>query len=146
MLSVCQFAFELLEWIFSQLKVTLVVLDHEDSKSHDTELADDLLSIIHVYSCRQMGRRRYLHKKNKDLSHPKTEDHAQTMDDDSCTIVFLIRSRRVKKRSISMISETNMLRRMTIPTSNNGSLIHPKISEPVLFVILSRTIILVSLN
>lgn len=78
----CRFAFELLEWIFSQLKVTLVVLDHEDSKSHDTELADDLLSIIHVYSCRQMGRRRYLHKKNKDLSHPKTEDHAQTMDGD----------------------------------------------------------------
>ena len=55
----CRFGFELIEWIFERNGVKLTVLDREDGKSPDQELSEDILSIIHVYSCRQMGRRRY---------------------------------------------------------------------------------------
>lgn len=54
----CRFAFELIEWILKRNNVELIILDKDDCKSKDTELSDDILSIIHVYSCRNMGRRR----------------------------------------------------------------------------------------
>ena len=64
----CRFAFELVEWILETNKVRLVVLDQETQKSPDEDLANDILSIVHVYSCRAMGRRRYNGcQKNKDL-------------------------------------------------------------------------------
>ena len=75
----CRFAFELIEWILQTKGVKLIVLDNEDSKSKDIELADDILSIVHVYSCRNMGRRRYntsdnnKSEKNKDETISKTE-------------------------------------------------------------------------
>ena len=50
----CRFAFELIEFILTTNKVKLIVLDDDSSKSKDTELSDDILSIIHVYSCRNM--------------------------------------------------------------------------------------------
>ena len=55
----CRFAFDLVEWILQLHKVKLVVLDDPDFISPDKELADDVLSIIHIYSCRKMGKRRY---------------------------------------------------------------------------------------
>jgi predicted site-specific integrase-resolvase len=55
----CRFAFELLEWIFSSNGVQLIILNESENKSSDEELTDDILSIIHVYSCRKMGKRRY---------------------------------------------------------------------------------------
>ena len=58
----CRFAFELIEFIFSQTKTRIIVLDSEDGKSSEQELADDVLSIIHVYSCRKLGKRRYRNK------------------------------------------------------------------------------------
>lgn len=78
----CRFSFELLEWIFSYNGVKLVVLDQEENKSSDTELADDILSIIHVYSCRQMGRRRYnnKNKKDSDLSYDGTKEDISSLD------------------------------------------------------------------
>ena len=54
----CRFAFELLHWILEENGVKLVVLN-EAIQSSEQELAEDLLSIIHVFSCRQMGKRRY---------------------------------------------------------------------------------------
>ena len=60
----CRFAFELLEWIFKKNGVKLVVLNGNNEQSEDQELADDVLSIIHIYSCRKNGKRRY--KKNKE--------------------------------------------------------------------------------
>jgi predicted site-specific integrase-resolvase len=65
----CRFAFELIEWIIVSNGGKLTVLDHDDSEAKERELAEDILSIVHVYSCRQMGRRRYKSKKDKDLSH-----------------------------------------------------------------------------
>jgi putative resolvase len=64
----CRFGFELIQWIFEINDVKLIVLDRESNKSQDQELTDDILSIIHVYSCRQMGKRRYAVSKNKNLS------------------------------------------------------------------------------
>jgi len=60
----CRFAFELLEWIFNKNGVKLVVLNGNNEQSEDQELADDVLSIIHIYSCRKNGKPRY--KKNKE--------------------------------------------------------------------------------
>jgi predicted site-specific integrase-resolvase len=59
----CRFAFELVQWILEQNNVELVVLD-ETVHSSEQELAQDLLSIIHVFSCRQMGQRRYKKEEN----------------------------------------------------------------------------------
>ena len=50
----CRFAFELIELILLQCGVQLIVLNQDNDKSSEVELADDILSIIHVYSCKQM--------------------------------------------------------------------------------------------
>ena len=71
----CRFGFELIEWILERNGVKLIVLDREDYKSPDQELTDDILSIIHVYSCRQMGKRRYSVSKDSNLPESKSEEH-----------------------------------------------------------------------
>lgn len=77
----CRFAFELLEWILSKNGVKLVVLDQTENQSSETELADDILSIIHVFSCKQMGRRRYSSKqKDPSISNKQTEENLSSMD------------------------------------------------------------------
>lgn len=48
----CRFGFELLEWIFKQENVELVVL-------HKEELTRDILSIMQVFNSRWNGKRRY---------------------------------------------------------------------------------------
>jgi predicted site-specific integrase-resolvase len=63
----CRFGFELLEWILEKNQTKLVVLDRDTQQSTSQELTDDILSIIHVYSCREMGKRRYTGKKNTDI-------------------------------------------------------------------------------
>jgi putative resolvase len=78
----CRFAFELLEWIFKTNNVKLVVLDEENECSKEKELADDILSIVHIYSCRQMGRRRYKNKKDKTISNTISKDDVEEMDGD----------------------------------------------------------------
>ncbi len=59
----CRFAFELVHWILESNNVKLVVLD-KSVCSTEQELAEDLLSIIHVFSCKQMGKRRYKKEEN----------------------------------------------------------------------------------
>lgn len=59
----CRFAFELIQWILEKNEVKLVVLN-ESIYSTEQELAEDLLSIIHVFSCKQMGKRRYKKEDN----------------------------------------------------------------------------------
>ena len=76
----CRFAFELLEWILIRNGVKLMVLNEEKGHSTDQELADDILSIVHVYSCKKMGGRRYKNKKNTTLSNAETEDSDEEMD------------------------------------------------------------------
>lgn len=72
----CRFAFELIELILANCQVKLSVLNTENHQSSSQELSDDILSIIHVYSCREMGRQRYSNttknKEGKDISEEKT--------------------------------------------------------------------------
>lgn len=61
----CRFAFELFEWIFERQGTKLTVINSTDS-SPESELSDDVLSIIQVFCCRKNGRRRYGNKKSQD--------------------------------------------------------------------------------
>lgn len=62
---ISRFAFELIEEIIKKGGGKLTVLDGEDNpKTSSEELADDILSIITVYSCRANGKRRYKSPKN----------------------------------------------------------------------------------
>lgn len=63
-----RFAFELIEFILERNGTKLIVLDAEHGKSKQTELAEDVLSIIHVFSCREMGKRRYSKEKKEEAS------------------------------------------------------------------------------
>jgi len=65
----CRFAFELIKNIITVKGGKLTVLSEEEHKSPDTELAEDLMAIVHIFSCKQMGRRKYnKSEKNKNLS------------------------------------------------------------------------------
>ena len=66
--TLCRFGYELIEWIVGRYGGRIVVLDEKTFESEETELANDLLSIIHVFSCKQLGKRRYKKSKSKNLS------------------------------------------------------------------------------
>jgi putative resolvase len=56
----CRFGFELIESFITKAGGTVTVLANEGKKTDDTkELADDILAIITIFSCRQMGKRSY---------------------------------------------------------------------------------------
>lgn len=62
----CRFGFELIEQVVQLGGGRIIVDDDSDQhKSSEQELAEDLLSIVHIYSCRQMGKRRYTKVKDK---------------------------------------------------------------------------------
>ena len=52
----CRFGFELLQWLFESNGAKLVVLE-QPTQDPDKELVQDILAILHVFSCRQNGRR-----------------------------------------------------------------------------------------
>lgn len=53
-----RFGSELIEWVIRQTGGELVVLD-QAVRSAEDELTQDLLHILHVFSCRMYGRRKY---------------------------------------------------------------------------------------
>ena len=63
----CRFGFELIEQIINKSGGKITILDNQDNKTSEQELTDDLLAIIHVFSCKQMGKRSYRSRKGKDL-------------------------------------------------------------------------------
>lgn len=73
----CRFGFELVQFIIEQNGGKLVVLD-KTVHSPQSELTQDLLSILHVFSCRMHGLRKYGHqiKKDKNLSSGGTKSEA----------------------------------------------------------------------
>lgn len=87
----CRFAFELIESIVERCGGRIVVLDDEQhhGKSTDQELAEDVLSIIHIYSCRQMGKRSHgstknhqhqsQNRQNSNISNKVPENHSEGM-------------------------------------------------------------------
>lgn len=55
-----RFSVDLIRQFIEKAGGELVILNSDlQNKSSEQELADDLLSIVHIYSCKQMGRRKY---------------------------------------------------------------------------------------
>lgn len=76
----CRFGFELLEFIFEKNKTHLLVIDTDSEKSSNTELAEDIISIIHVYSCRAIEKRKYK-KREKKEEELVAEEETEECDD-----------------------------------------------------------------
>ena len=75
----CRFGFDLVRFVIERPGGEVVVLD--DAKaSPDKELVDDLLSIVHVFSCRINGRRNYKNKEKPPSSDTRTEAVVQELD------------------------------------------------------------------
>ena len=53
-----RFATDLIEWILQQAGASLRILNH-DKLSPQQELTEDLMAIVHVFSCRFNGKRKY---------------------------------------------------------------------------------------
>lgn len=70
----CRFGFELIEFLFQQNGGEILVLNQENV-SPQQELTEDLLAILHVFSCRMHGLRKYKNQieEDKDLSKSETE-------------------------------------------------------------------------
>jgi predicted site-specific integrase-resolvase len=79
-----RFGFELLEWLFAEYKVSLVVLNQQNFKTPEQELTDDLLSIVHVFSCRANGRRKYKSNTNVQLA-DEIQDESESIRSDNST-------------------------------------------------------------
>lgn len=65
-----RFGFELIKYMVEQNGGKIVVLD-QTIYSPESELTDDILSIIHVFSCRVNGLRKYSRKIKEDADLPK---------------------------------------------------------------------------
>ena len=77
----CRFGFELIQYMVEQNGGKIVVLD-QNVHCPQTELTTDLLSIIHVFSCRMHGLRKYSKKikEDKDIPQPSPKKPRQKMD------------------------------------------------------------------
>ncbi|MBW4584245.1 MAG: IS607 family transposase [Aetokthonos hydrillicola CCALA 1050] len=71
------FGFELIQYLVEQNGGQIVVLD-KTVYCPESELTQDLLSILHVFSCRMHGLRKYSKKIKEDLS--KTDTTAENKD------------------------------------------------------------------
>ena len=60
----CRFGFEIFENICKHFSTTLTIVDNKDGKSQTDELAEDLLSIITVFTARFYGQRKYSTRKS----------------------------------------------------------------------------------
>ncbi len=67
-----RFGFDLIEWIVEQSGGKILVLK-QTNLSREQELTTDLLSILHVFSCRMHGLRNYKSQVRQALSDPKTK-------------------------------------------------------------------------
>ena len=75
-----RFGFDLVKIIIEKAGGTITILDDEKNKSSEQELAEDLLSIIHIYSCRQMGKRSYKIKQSKSIENQNEPDEPTEKD------------------------------------------------------------------
>ena len=64
-----RFGFELIEWICEQNGCKIVVLD-QSNLSPEREMVEDILAIVHVFSCRLYGLRKYRSAIKEDPSLP----------------------------------------------------------------------------
>lgn len=73
-----RFGHELVRWIIEQPGGKLVVLD-QATLSPDVELGQDLCAIVHVFSCRINGRRKYKVKTDQSIPDDGAEDRVSSM-------------------------------------------------------------------
>ena len=75
-----RFGFELIQWMAEQNGGQVLVLDRKDH-SPEQELTQDILAILHTFSCRLHGLRRYKDQIKKDtaLSRRSPEKDAETL-------------------------------------------------------------------
>lgn len=66
-----RFGFELIEWL-CQLDGTKIVVLNQDNLSPEREMVEDILAIVHVFSCRLYGLRKYKTKIKEDPDLPRT--------------------------------------------------------------------------
>lgn len=74
-----RFAFDLIETIVKRAGGKITVIQDSGNISSEQELAEDLLSIVHIYSCRQMGKRSYSRRKetnSQDIGNRDTSDES----------------------------------------------------------------------
>ena len=65
----CRFGFELIQNICKRFNTEIFVIDNEKNKSSQQELAEDLLSVVTVFTAKYHGSRKYSKlSKNTDLS------------------------------------------------------------------------------
>ena len=74
-----RFGFEILEQLVHQNGGQVLVLFEDLGKSKESELTEDLLSILHHFSCTINGRRSHQGKKDKNLPHSTTETNLSSM-------------------------------------------------------------------
>ena len=74
------FGFELIQWMAEQNGGEILVLDNTDH-SPQQELTEDILAILHTFSCRIHGLRHYRNQIEKDttLSHSDPETGTETL-------------------------------------------------------------------
>lgn len=77
----CRFGFELIQQLVEKSGGKITVLDSDTNKSSEQELAEDLLSIVHIYSCKQLGKRSYTNRANK-IQENQTETNSETEGSD----------------------------------------------------------------
>jgi len=72
--KLCRFSKKLIKWIFEKNKTKLTILDVEEEQSSDQEIAEDLLSIVQMYSRKYIMKKRY---------RDKTKNKSEEADEDS---------------------------------------------------------------
>lgn len=65
----CRFGFDLVSWICNRQKCEILVLD-QTHLSPEREMVEDILAIIHVFSCRLYGLRKYKKQITQDSELP----------------------------------------------------------------------------
>lgn len=78
----CRFGFELVQSVVEKSGGKITVINDSRNTSSEQELAEDLLAIVHIYSCRQMGKRSYRRREasvneiteSKDIFNTVTEE------------------------------------------------------------------------
>lgn len=80
----CRFAFELFDWLCTRHDTKLVV-QNKETQSASEELSEDLMAIVHVFSCRHHGLRRYSGKMSKGKAASDAASGGGTEEVDDCS-------------------------------------------------------------
>src|ERR671933_2264706 len=79
----CRFGFDLVAWLCERQKCEILVLN-QSSLSPEREMVEDILAIIHVFSCRLYGLRKYKSTIKEDPSLPGNEISSNLENLDIC--------------------------------------------------------------